>query len=97
MNNISENKEEDLKKAKSARTARIVWMILIPIFGAVILWTLYNYANGKDNLRSILSPLGMIFLGIASLLDDRSKTLKSILLGVAMILVITGLVLVIVY
>ncbi|MDQ3131454.1 MAG: hypothetical protein M3Q99_11930 [Acidobacteriota bacterium] len=97
MNNISENTEVDLKKAKTARTIRIVWMILIALFGAVILWNLYNYTNGKDNLRSILSPLGMVFLGIASLLDDRSKTLKSILLGVAMILVITGLVLVIVY
>jgi len=97
MNNISENTEEDSKKAKAARTARIVWMILIPIFGLVILWDLYNYANGKDNLRGILSPLGMILLGIASLLDERSKTLKSILLGAAMILVITGLVLVIVY
>lgn len=97
MNAPSKDEEKDAKQAKIQRTARTVWMILIPIFAAVILWELYSYANGKDNLRGIMTPLGMIFLGVASIVDERSKMLKSILLVAAMIIIISGLIMAIVY
>ena len=93
MNNPSENTEADLKKAKTLQMVRTVWMILVPLFAAIILWRLYNYANGKDNLSGILSPLGLMLIGIASILSERYKMLRTILIAVAMILVVSALVL----
>lgn len=93
MNNPSDNTEADLKKAKTLRMIRTVWMILVPLFAAIILWRLYNYSNGKDNLSGILSPLGLTLIGIASIINERHKMLRTVLIAAAMILVISALVL----
>jgi hypothetical protein len=93
MNGTPESSKADLKKAKTLRLIRKVWMVLVPLFAAIILWRLYNYSNGNDSLSGILSPLGMLLIGIASLLGERYKIQKSILFGLALVLVITALVL----
>ncbi len=68
-------------------------MILIPIFAIVILFNLYNWrTQGKDNLPSILSPLGMIFVGLASITGSRHKLLSYVFPVIGAIAVIGGLV-----
>jgi len=95
MNDTSNNETETEKKAKQLRTIRKVWVILIPIFTIVILINLYNWSQGKGNLSGTFSPLGMIFVGLASLVEKRNKTLSYALLAVGIIFALTGLVLVI--
>ncbi len=83
--------EEKLKQEKVLKTARTIWMILIPIFAALVLFNLYNWTRGKDNLSGILSPLGMTFVGLASITGSRNKPLSYIFLVLGMIAVIGGL------
>ncbi len=97
MNNTTNDLDETAKKAKVAQTMRVTWMILTPVFAALVLWQLYGWSNGRDNLRGILSPLGMFFVGLGLLAVGRNKTLSYILIGIAMILVISSLVLLIIY
>ena len=75
------------------KTARKVWMFLIPLFAVIILFNLYNWwTQGKDTLPSILSPLGMIFVGLASITGSRNKPLSYVFLVLGMIAVVGGLV-----
>ncbi|HXH69349.1 MAG TPA: hypothetical protein VNI60_03280 [Pyrinomonadaceae bacterium] len=74
------------------RTARTMWMILIPIFAVLVLFNLYNWTRGKDGLSGILSPLGMMFVGLASITGSRNKPLSYIFLVLGMLAVIGGLV-----
>lgn len=97
MNNTSDDLDENPKNAKMLQTMRIIWMILIAVFAAVVLWRLYDWSNGQDNLRGVLSPLGMIFVGAGALIRPRNKMLSYIFTGIAMILVISGLVLLFIY
>ena len=97
MNNTTEGSEESIDKAKSMRTIRIIWTILIVAFAAIIILQLYEWANGKDNFRSILAPFGMIFVGAGALVRPRNVMLSYILTGIALVLVVTGLVLMIIY
>ena len=85
------------KKEKLLRTARIVWSILIVAFGIVVLLRLYSWSQGKDDLHEILSPLGMIFLGLSTIVGSRNKNLSRVLLAIALVLVISGLITIFVY
>ncbi len=89
---MEKSPEEKLKQEKMLKTARTVWMFLIPLFAFVILFNLYNWwTQGKDTLPSILSPLGMIFVGFASITGSRNKPLTYVFLALGMIFVIAGL------
>lgn len=92
MEQTNENDENRLKKVKMQKTARVIWMVLVPVFAAVIFWRLFGYANGKDTLTGILPPLGMIFVGLSFIVDERRKTLRSVLIALAMVLVVAGLI-----
>ncbi len=93
---MEKSPEEILKQEKMLKTARTVWMFLIPLFAIVILFNLYTWrTQGKDNFLSILSPLGMIFVGLASITGSRNKLLSYVFLALGMIFVIAGLVTVI--
>lgn len=81
------------QKAKLARTMQIVWTILIAVFVVIITFRLYGWANGTDNLRGILSPLGMIFIGAGAIIRPRNPNLSYVFTGIALVLVISGLIL----
>lgn len=85
------------KKAKMMRTVRIVWSVLIPIFAVIICIRLYSWSQGKDGLREILSPTGMIFVGLANIFTKRNKTLSTIFVALGLILVVAGLATLFVY
>ena len=97
MNNTSNNLDENSKAAKINNTMRIVWIILITVFAAVILWRVYDWSNGQGNLRDILSPLGMIFIGLGIIVRPHNRLLSYSMTGIAAILVVAGLVLAFTY
>ena len=94
------NPNETGNKEHLTRTVRILWMILIGVFAAVIWWRLYNSSQGGGSvvgLREIAAPLGMIFIGLATITGTRNKPLYYVFLVIAIILVISGLVMNIMY
>ncbi len=97
MNNVTNDSDEAAQKAKSARTMQIVWTILIAVFAVIIAFRIYGWASGTDNLRGILSPLGMIFVGAGAITRPRNRNLSYVLTGIALVLVISGLILMFVY
>ncbi len=97
MDNAPENNKDYLNKNKTMRTMRVVWMVLIVVFTAFVFLRLYSWSNGRENLRGILSPLGMIFVGLGAIIRPRNRMLSYVFTGVALVLVISGLVLMLVY
>ncbi len=85
------------KKEKLLRTVRIIWSMLSAVFALIVLWRLYNWSQGKDGWHEILSPLGMVFVGLGTIIGSRNKNLSYVLLAIAVILVISGLVTTILY
>ena len=97
MNNMTGDSNETVQNAKTARTMQVVWAVLIAVFLVIIAFRLYGWANGTDNLRGVLSPLGMIFVGAGAILRPYKRNLSYVLTGIALILVISGLILMFVY
>ena len=91
------NEADAAKKGKLMRTARIIWAIIIPVFAVIICIRLYSWSQGKGGLHEILSPLGMICVGLANIFSARNKTLSSIFVGLGLILVTAGLITLFVY
>lgn len=89
--------EAAAKNEKTMRTLRVVWLILIPVFAAIILLDLYEWSQGKDELRHILAPVGMLFVGAASLIRPRNKNLATVFVTIALVLVVGGLIAMLVY
>lgn len=85
------------KKEKTMRTVRIIWLIIIPIFAVIICIRLYSWSQGKGGLHEILSPLGMIFVGLANIYGTRNKTLSTVFVALGLILVVSGLVTLFIY
>lgn len=94
---MTNDTDEAARKAKSARTLQIIWTILIVVFAVITAIRLYGWANGTDNLRGILSPLGMIFVGAGALIRPRNQMLSYVFTGIALVLVISGLILMFIY
>jgi UDP-N-acetylmuramyl pentapeptide phosphotransferase/UDP-N-acetylglucosamine-1-phosphate transferase len=92
---MEKSPEEQLKREKAMKTARTVWMILIPIFGALALFNLYRWTQGRDGLPSFLSQSGMALVGLAIITGSRSKQLSYVFTVLGMIAVVAGLVMVI--
>lgn len=97
MDSESIDAEDAAKKEKAARTMRVIWSIIVPIFAFVVLFDLYEWSRGNGALRQIFSPLGMVFVGLAGIFGARNKTLRTVLIAIALILVISGLITLIVY
>jgi hypothetical protein len=89
---MEKSPEEILKQEKLLKTVRTIWMFLTPFFVAIILFNLYKWTQGSDSLPSILSPLGMVFVGLSSIIGTRNKLLSYVFLALGMIAVIGGLV-----
>lgn len=87
----------DAQKAKTVRTMRLVWMVLIAIFALLAVWRFYDWSRGQDNLRGVMSPFGMIFLGIGAIIRPQNKQLSYVFTGIALMLVLTNLVLMLIY
>lgn len=98
MDNQQTDEAAALKKENLMRTLRIVWSVLIAVFVAIILFRLYSWSQGKGDLHEILSPLGMIFVGLSNIFSSRNnKTLTGVLVAIALVLVVSGLVTTIMY
>jgi hypothetical protein len=93
MENMTGKIGADDKAAKRERTLRVFWMMLTGIFFAVIVLRILNWMRDGGDLYGILSPLGMIFVGLTQMRVTNNKVLQTILLAVAVVLVIAGLVL----
>lgn len=91
MENTTENSQADAKAIKREKTWRVFWMMLIGVFFAVIVLRVMNWLRDGGELYGILSPLGMIFVGLVQMRVTNNKTLQIILLAVAMTLVLAGL------
>ena len=68
------------------------WYFLIPLFVLIIVWRLYDWSQGRDDFFGIFSPLGMIFVGLASLAGRQNRPLHYFFLAVGLISVTVGLV-----
>ena len=79
------------------QTMRVMWLILIVVFTGIVLFDLYRWSTGKENLRGLLPPLGMIFVGLGVIIRPRNRIVSYIFTGIALVLVISGLVLMLVY
>ena len=88
---MEKSSEETLKQEKTLNLVRNLWMFLIPFFVAIILYNLYKWSKGSDSLPSILSPLGMVFVGLASIIGFRNKPLSYVFLALGLISVFGGL------
>lgn len=101
MNNESGAEAAAEKKAQMMRTMRKIWTGLILVFFVVILLNLYNWwsdgGNSLNLLKGILSPLGMICVGLSTIVAERSRQLSYVFLALGMILVVAALVVVIAY
>lgn len=89
--------DEAAQKANSARTIQVIWTILIIAFAVVVAFRLYGWANGTDTLRGLLLPLGTIFVGAGAIIRPRNRNLSYVLTGIALVLVVSGLILMFVY
>ena len=76
---------------------RVIWVILAVVFTGIVLFDLYLWSNGKENLRGILPPFGMIFVGLGAIIRPRNRSLSYVFTGIALVLVIAGLILMIIY
>jgi len=97
MENQSNTTDESAAANNRNRTMRLVWTILTAVFALIVLWRLYDWSNGRENLRGILSPMGMIFVGLGALIRPRNRNLSFVFTGIALILVFTGLALMLIY
>jgi hypothetical protein len=71
-------------------------MVLIPLFAVLALYNLYTWQiEGKDNLPSFLSPLGMMFIGLGIVGARRNKSLSYVFLALGVTSVFAGLITVI--
>ena len=92
---MEKSPEEELKREKMLKTSRTIWMVLLPLFGVLALYNLYQWTQGKDNLPSFLSQSGMVLVGLAIIIGSRNKSLSRVLSIVGLIVVLAGLVMVI--
>jgi len=93
MENMTGKIGVDDKGIRRGGSLRFLWMFLIAIFAAVIIFRVVSWSRGEgDGLYGILSPLGMIFVGLVQIPVTGNKAVRSILLIVAMVLVLAGLV-----
>jgi hypothetical protein len=93
MEKSPEEKAQEQEKMQALATK--VWYVLIPVFALVVLWRLYDWSRGEDHLAGILSPLGMIFIGLATITGRRHQPLYYLFLALGMISVVAGLILII--
>ncbi|MDQ3321114.1 MAG: hypothetical protein M3525_01460 [Acidobacteriota bacterium] len=91
MENMTEKSEADAKAQKREKTLRVFWMMLIGVFFAVIVLRVMNWLRDGGDLYGILSPLGMVFVGLVQMRITNNKVLQTILLVVAVVLVFSGL------
>ncbi len=87
----------DQEKLKKLNTVRKIWMFLLPVFVAIVLFQLYRWSQNDGNLRGILSPAGMVFIGMAILTERYNKILSYIFIAIGLIIVIWGVVAMIIY
>lgn len=93
---MEESSEEKAQEKENMPTLAIkAWYVLIPIFALIILWRLYDWSRGEDHLSGILSPLGMIFIGLATITGTRNPPVYYLFLALGSISVIAGLILII--
>jgi hypothetical protein len=97
MNNQPIDSEDAAKKEKAAQTMRVIWSILIVIFSFFALVQLYEWSIGKTGLRHILSPLAIIFVGLAGVFGRRNKSLRTVLIAIALIFCASSLITLFVY
>jgi hypothetical protein len=97
MNDTPETPQQASNNFVKNRTLHKIWMVLIPFFLLIIIWRLYNWSNGQENFVGVLPPLGMIFVGMGTLIRPRNRNLSFLFTGIAMVLVITALILMFVY
>lgn len=97
MDNTPNSPSVDSKNAKTMRLLGNAWKILIAFFAVIILWRVYGWSQGQENLTSILPPLGMIFVGLGALVRPRNRILSLVLTGIAVLLVVSSLVLMFMY
>ena len=87
------NNENGIKKERQAQLLRKLWLGLIIVMVFIVLFELYGWSQGKTEFRSILTPTGMIFLGLSRQLPiARNRTLRYIFLALAMIFLVVSLV-----
>lgn len=97
MDNTPDNLDLETKKAKAEKMMRIIWIVLIAIFSVLALWRVYDWSRGQDNLRGVLSPFGMIFLGIGAIIRPQNARLSYVFTGIALVLVFASLILLFIY
>ena len=94
MDNTTGTGEKDLNKNKTIQT---IWTILIVVFAGLVLWYLYQWQTAGASLRQILSPLGMVFVGLGVITRSRNRRVSVIFTSIALVLVLSGLALMFVY
>lgn len=93
MENMTGKIEADAKTLKREKMLRVFWLLMIVVFFAVIVLRVMNWLRaGGGDLYGILSPLGMIFVGLVRIRVTSNKTLQMILLAVGLVLVAVSLV-----
>lgn len=97
MENMTQNTGTDDKAAKREKGLRVFWLLMIGVFLTVIVLRVLNWVrdggtSGDGNLYGILSPLGMIFVGLVRIGVTANRTLRAILLAVGLALALAGLV-----
>lgn len=93
MNETPNDSDKAAKEAKATRMLRYICMFIILLSVVNILLVLYNSRNNVSHLSGILLPLGMIFFGLAMpmIVDKEKKVPAIILVGIAMILILSEL------
>ncbi len=83
MNDTPNNETE--KKARQMEWIKNLWLILIPVFSIILVFKLYSWSRGKDDITGIFSPLTFIFVGLANIFSTRNRTLYYIFLAAGVI------------
>jgi hypothetical protein len=90
MNNTLEMREK-------INDLRILWIILIAIFTAVIFLNLYKWNDGGREIGGVLAPLGMIFVGLGQISHKRHKLMYYAFTGMSLILFLLAMVVLAIY
>jgi TctA family transporter len=76
--------------ASAPARKRALWSVLGVLFSALLLWHLYSFAKGKEEIYRSFVPAAMVLMSAAELAAAKKGISYKLLLLASAILILTG-------